>query len=356
MTGRFLIYGVTGYTGKLIASRARALGLNPILAGRNQARAKAMGESLGLEWRAFDLNDHDTLDRALGEVDAVLHVAGPFSATSRPMLDACLRTGRHYLDITGEIAVFEDCAARHDDAARKGIVVMPGVGFDVVPSDCLAAYVAGSIAEPRRLILAISGLGAMSRGTAKTGVEAIAKGTRVRRDGRIVALGRPPRFMVDFGEGAKPVIGVSWGDVSTAWHSTGVPDIEVCFQATPELERMAGLGSVMRWFLGLPFMQSRLKKAIDRRPEGPSERERASGFCIIHAEARNEAGEAAAARLRTPEGYTLTVETALDCITRVLEGKVKAGFQTPSRAFGANYILGFDGCSREDVPPQLLQG
>jgi short subunit dehydrogenase-like uncharacterized protein len=139
-TNRFLIYGATGYTGKLTARTAKEKGLEPILAGRNEVKLKALGEPLGFQFRAFDLSDKAKLDTALGEVDAVLHIAGPFSATSKPMADACLRTGTHYLDITGEIDVFEALAARDAEATKAGIMLLPGVGFDVVPSDCLASH------------------------------------------------------------------------------------------------------------------------------------------------------------------------------------------------------------------------
>lgn len=100
MNGRIMIYGATGYTGKLVAKEAKRQGLNPLLAGRNEAKVKAVAEPLGFEYRAFGLDNNAAMDAALSEVQAVLHIAGPFSKTSKPMLDACLRTKRHYLDIT----------------------------------------------------------------------------------------------------------------------------------------------------------------------------------------------------------------------------------------------------------------
>src|SRR5690606_37223372 len=151
----------------------------------------------------------------LSQVDVVLHIAGPFSQTSQPMVDACLRTGTHYLDITGEIDVFEACAARDEAAQKAGVMIMPGVGFDVVPSDCLAAHMKARLPDATELTLAISGLGHMSHGTAKTGVESIGKGTRIRRGGRIVTSRKPLHREIDFGQGAKSCIAIGWGDVST---------------------------------------------------------------------------------------------------------------------------------------------
>ena len=259
MSGKFMIYGATGYTGKLVARTAKALGMRPLLGGRNEARLKSVAGQHGLEFRAFDLDDRPALLAALGEVDAALHIAGPFSQTSKPMLDACIGTGTHYLDITGEIDVFEACAARDEEAQAAGVTVMPGVGFDVVPSDCLAAHMRARLPDAVELTLAISGLGQMSRGTAKTGVESIGKGTRVRRDGRIVSLKAPPRAEFDFGKGMKPAIAIGWGDVATAFHSTHIPHITVYFEASPQLEEMASLGGFKRWIAARGFMQRKLK-------------------------------------------------------------------------------------------------
>lgn len=349
MSGRFMIYGATGYTGKLVARRAAALGMTPILAGRNAAKLQAVAGSLGFDWTAVSLDRPEALDRALAEVEVVLHIAGPFSVTSQPMLEACLRTRTHYLDITGEIEVFEACAARDAEARAAGIMVLPGAGFDVVPSDCLAAHMKRRMPDATRLVLAISGLGGISHGTAKTMVESIAHGTRVRRGGRIVSLRRPERRMIDYGEGPRPSIAVGWGDVSTAWHSTGIPDITVYFEATPELERMARLGPVARWLLARKPVQAFLKRQIDRLPEGPTDEERAKGRAILVGEVSDAAGHVLRSRLVTPEGYTLTAETSLDIARRAMSGEAKPGFQTPSRAFGPDYILNFEGVTREDL-------
>lgn len=349
MSGKFMIYGATGYTGKLVARTAKALGMQPLLAGRNEARLKSVAGQHGFEFRAFELSDTAALVDALSEVDVVLHTAGPFSETSKPMLDACMRTGTHYLDITGEIDVFEACAARDVEAKQVGIMVMPGVGFDVVPSDCLAAHMKARMPDAVELTLAISGLGHMSRGTAKTGVESVGKGTRVRRDGRIVSLNTPPRAEFDFGHGPRHSIAIGWGDVATAFHSTGIPHITVYFEASLQLEQMAALGGFKRWVASLGFMQRKLKAQIDQQPEGPSDAERREGYAVLVGEARNIGGDKVVSRLQTPEGYTLTAMTSLEIVRRALTGEMQPGFQTPSLAFGADFITEFDGCTRQDM-------
>lgn len=348
MATDFMIYGATGYTGRLLAREAAERGLRPLVSGRNEAKLRELAEPLGLEHVAVSLDDRDALRKALDGVRVVLHAAGPFSATSEPMLDACLETGTSYLDITGEIDVFEACAARDDEARDRGILVMPGVGFDVVPSDCLAAHVKRRLPDATALHLAISGTNTISRGTAKTAVEAVRHGARVRRDGRIVELKEPLAREFDFGDGSHRFLAVAWGDVATAYHSTRIPDVTVYFMATRQLEKMAGLGAVARWLLGTAPMQAYLRRKIDQRPEGPSDKQRAAGRAHLLAVAENEAGESVRSQLLTPEGYTLTYLTGLAIVERVLQGETEPGFRTPSTAFGADFITEIEGCQRKD--------
>jgi short subunit dehydrogenase-like uncharacterized protein len=344
-----LIYGATGYTGKLIAQRAKARGLAPVLAGRNAAKVKDVAAPLGLEWQAFELSDRTKLDQALQGVAAVLHIAGPFSATSQPMVEACLRNKRQYLDITGEIDVFEACAAQSAAAKTAGIMLLPGVGFDVVPSDCLAAHVAKRLPNAKRLAIGISGMGKASRGTAKTMVESLGSGTRVRRGGALVSLPQAPTRSFDFGQGPSEAIGVSWGDVATAWASTAIPDIDVYFEAKGAIKNMARMGAFARWLTSLGLVKRFLKSRIDAMPEGPTDAERAASFHVLVAEAQDARGQTVVSRLRTPEGYTLTAETALSIAERVAAGDLKPGFQTPALAYGADFILQFAGCERQNV-------
>ena len=276
--GDFLVYGATGFTGRLIAEHAVERGLNPVLAGRDAAGVRSLAERLGLLHRAFELGSRKALVDGLTGIAAVLHAAGPFSATSAPMVEACLAAGVHYCDITGEIDVFENLAARDAQAKAAGVMLMPGVGFDVVPSDCLAAHVAAKLPCATWLRLSIGGLTRASRGTAKTMVEAIAQGVRVRRNGRVVLATGTPGSVADFGVGPRPTVGVSWGDVSTAWHSTGIPNIEVYFEADHNMRRAAAVPGFVKRALGTGVAKRFLKAQIDRRlPSGPTAEQRAQG-------------------------------------------------------------------------------
>ena len=349
MGGRYLIYGANGYTGDLVAREAVRRGQRPILAGRNASTVAALAEELGLEHRAFGLDDARALDAGLEGMAAVLHCAGPFAHTFRPMAEACLRVKAHYLDVTGEIEVFEALAARDAEAQAAGVMLLPGTGFDVVPSDCLAAHLKRRLPSATHLALAFVTTGGMSRGTATTMAENIHRGGLVRRDGVLTPV--PPAWKtrhVDFGRGPTATITIPWGDVATAYRSTGIPNIEV-YTAVPWLMR-AGV-RLSRPFLGVlarPGVQSFLKKRIRARGAGPSAEERARGVSLLWGEAKDDAGGAAVSRLRGPEGYTLTVLATLDCLDRVLSGNAPPGYQTPAKAYGPDLVLALEGVSRSD--------
>ncbi len=231
-----LIYGANGYTGALIARMAAERGMRPILAGRNRDAIVAQAGALGLEYRVFALDDAAALDVALDGVTVALHCAGPFAHTDRPMVDGCLRKKTHYLDITGEAAVFEALARRDAQAKAAGIMLLPGAGFDVVPSDCLAAHLKRRLPGACRLALAFLTLSRVSWGTATTAVENLHRGGLVRQDGQLVSVPAAHKTRtIDFGDRSAAAVALPWGDVSTAFYSTGIPNIEAT--ARPERRR-----------------------------------------------------------------------------------------------------------------------
>jgi short subunit dehydrogenase-like uncharacterized protein len=346
-----LIYGSTGYTGRLIVAEALARGLRPTLAGRTADTVRTQAESLGLEWRVATMDNSAAMDGALAGASVVLHCAGPFARTWRAMSDACLRHRAHYLDITGEIAVFEGLAGRDADARSAGIMLLPGVGFDVVPSDCLAAHLARRVSNAVHLSLAFRALGGASRGTLATMVANLGTPGAVRRDGRIVPVPQAWRTRrIDFGDGRpRDATTIPWGDVSTAFHSTGIPNIEVYVSMRPALRRAA---IASRW-LG-PVLRSGIVRRIfaarvQRGAPGPSEAERARGVSLLWGEAVAADGRRAESRLRGANGYALTAQTAVHLAAKALRGEVRVGFQTPSRAYGADVILEVPGVVRTDV-------
>ncbi|MBK7952261.1 MAG: saccharopine dehydrogenase NADP-binding domain-containing protein [Deltaproteobacteria bacterium] len=348
---RILIYGATGYTGKLVAREAARRGLDVVLAGRDRHRLDDVAREHGFEARAVALDDAAGLRAALADVAAVLHIAGPFSRTSKPMADACLETGTHYLDVTGEIDVFEALARRGEEALRAGVTLLPGVGFDVVPSDCLAVHVAKRIDEPKRLRIGLAGLGGgASRGTARTMVESLADGLRIRHQGVLVPrpFGRlEHRF--DLGAGPLRALALPLADLASAFHSTGIPNIETYVVASGSLPNLLRLVERLRPILRLGFVQRFLSDRIDRLPEGPSDEARESGRSLVLAEVEGAGGLRAAAMLETPSGYAITQVAAVEAARRVAEGLAPIGFQTPATAFGPDFVLECSNSRRTDL-------
>jgi short subunit dehydrogenase-like uncharacterized protein len=347
-----LIYGANGYTGRLIVKQAVARGLRPVLAGRNATELGALARDHGLESRAAALDDAGALDAALAGCAVVIHAAGPFAHTSRPMVDACIRNRVHYLDITGEIGVFETLAsnARSTQARDAGVMLLPGSGFDVVPTDCLAAHLKRRLPSATWLTLAFSGGTGLSRGTATTMVENIQRGGAIRRGGKITPV--PAAWKqrdINFGDRVRHVVTLPWGDVSTAFHSTGIPNIEVYTAAPAAAVRGMIMSRYLGWLMATAPAQDFLKGRIRAGAPGPSDAQRASAVARLWGEAWDDDGNKVVSRLRTPDGYTLTALTSVAAAEKVLAGGAKPGFQTPSLAFGADFILEIVGSEREDV-------
>jgi short subunit dehydrogenase-like uncharacterized protein len=345
-----LIYGAYGYTGTLIVEEALEQGLRPLLAGRNADKLQLLAERYGLPSQALDLKASATLDAAFKGQRLVLNCAGPFAHTFRPVAEACLRQKVHYLDITGEIAVFEALAQMHAAAGQAGSVLLPGVGFDVVPTDCLAAHLKDRMPDASELRLAFCGGGGFSRGTRRTLLESISRGA-VRRDGRVTPV--PPAWkvmQVDFGEGhARTVVTVPWGDVATAWYSTQIPNIETYAALGQSQLRALRLSRYSGALLRTGLFQALLRWRADARLAGPAAGTRHKSHSLIWGEVRNSAGRVLQSRMRCANGYSFTARAAVAAARRVLAGDVHPGFQTPSRAFGIGFALAL-GARVTDLP------
>jgi short subunit dehydrogenase-like uncharacterized protein len=352
-SGRLLIYGAYGYTGRLVAKVAKERGLRPVLGGRKPQPLEGLADELELESQAFLLDSREIVERRLREVDAILLCAGPFSRTFRPVLEACLATGTHYLDITGEVDVLESLALRDEDARTANVALLPGVGFDVVPSDCLAVHLARRLPGATKLELAIEALGSVSRGTALTMLEQIGRPGRVRRDGRLVEVPaawktRGLTFRGTGGASSRVGATIPWGDLATAWRSTGIRDIEVYAALSgPQrlaLRNMRWLGPALaRW----PLRSLAAWRARSAKP-GPTPAERARGRARLWGRVEDPSGSACESWLETPDPYALTAETAVLAVERVLAGGVAPGFHTPGQAFGPDFVLEIPGVTRWD--------
>lgn len=354
---QWMIYGANGYTGRLAIQQAKARGHKPIIAGRDPQTIADLAKAEGLEARVFHLDDKKATLAGLKNIAAVLHCAGPFSATSKPMLDACIATGAAYLDITGEIDVFEAVFARDAELKAKGVTAIPGVGFDVVPSDCLAAMLKERLPDAESLTLAFhTGGGKLSPGTAKTMVESAWRGGRERRGGKIIDVPELRTRTIPF-----PIRGrtgperkdsaallIPWGDVSTAFQSTGIPNIQVFMGAGKQ--QIAGMKSMrrIRWALKPKPVQSFLQRRIEKNVKGPNAEERAKVRVSLWGEALGPGGKKVTLGLITPEGYALTAVSAIAAIEKVVAGGVPAGALTPSLAFGSRFVTGLEGVELVD--------
>ncbi len=347
----FLLYGATGYTAGLIRKMAPDFGLVPVLAGRNEAAIKALAEPHGLAYRVADLADAVGLDTMLRGQLVVLHCAGPFSKTALPMQQACLRAGVDYLDITGEIEIFEQGFRLDKRAQAAGSMLMSGVGFDVVPTDCLALYLKNQLPDATHLQLAFANVGgSLSHGTAQTATENMGAGGLVRENGLLRPVPTAHKMLsVAFKPGtSRSCMSIPWGDVSTAYYTTGIPNIETFMAAPAGQIRLAKLGNSLGWLLRNAWVQRFIRNRISRSVTGPDEQTRKTARSLVWGQVRNQAGKTVTARLDCPEGYTLTALTALTIVRDVLDGKRKAGFQTPAGLYGPDLILEIDGVTRTD--------
>lgn len=341
---QWMIYGANGYTGELIARAAKQGGLSPVLAGRDAGRIETLARELDLPHRVFALDAADRVRDGLAGMALVLHCAGPFSATSAPMIEGCLAVGAHYLDITGEIAVFEHAQAQRARAEQAGIVICPGVGFDVIPTDCVALKLKELMPEATHLSLGFETASGLSPGTSKTVIEGFSTGCQVRRDGRIVdkplAWGRR---VIDFGAGPRSAMTIPWGDVSTAWYTTGIPNIDTWLPLPRAAIAAARLGNLFRPVLGNRWVQARLKGLVTRYVKGPDARARARLSTRVWGEARNRQGDRKVVRLTTANGYALTIDGALAVVMHLLSTTVAPGCHTPAGMLGADFVTRLPG-------------
>jgi short subunit dehydrogenase-like uncharacterized protein len=340
----FMIYGANGYTGELIAREAVAQGMKPILAGRSKAKVARLALELNLECRVFDLGDPAGIAQHLHGVAVVLLTAGPFSATSRPMVQACLQAGAHYLDITGEIDVFEQVHQADGEARKAGIVLCPGVGFDVIPTDCVAAALKEALPDATELRLGFDTTVSLSPGTMKTTLESAPQGGRVRRNGQLVHVPLAHEVRrIDFGRGERLAVAVPWGDVSTAFHTTGIPNITVYVPATRLSIVGMKLGNVFRPFMRMAVVQRALNALVSLTVKGPDETARARMPAYVWGEAINARGERRTARVKTANGYSLTIPGALAVTQHLLSQQASSGFNTPSRLMGHGLLAQLPG-------------
>jgi short subunit dehydrogenase-like uncharacterized protein len=334
-----LLYGAYGYTGRLILEVGKQLGLSMLLAGRQAAQLQQLSATSGYPYEAFGLDQTAVLENCLSKVRVVIHAAGPYKFTAKPMVEACLKTQTHYLDITGEIEVFEWVAAQHERAVAKGIVLLPGAGFDVVPTDCLALKLKKMLPNARQLHLAFKSSGGVSRGTALTVVENLEKGGYIRKEGKLVAVPTAYRVRELTWEGKRyTAVSIPWGDVSTAYHSTGIPNIIAFTVMPPKLIARMRLMNRMGFLLRSALVKKWMGAWVRANVKGPGEKAREQGSTQCWGEAIGPDGNRVHAALTTQEGYSLTAQAVATAALKLLQSPLPPGFYTPALAFGEQFI------------------
>ncbi len=345
----FLLYGANGYTGELIARHAASYGLTPILAGRRANALEPLAIKLGFPFKKILLEDERSLKEALQQVKLVIHAAGPFQFTAKQMVDACLQTGTHYIDINGDLSVFEMLKGYDNVAKQAGIMILPGAGFDVVPTDCLALALKKKLPDASSLKLAFATLGgSISHGTATSMVHKLGEGGAVRKDGRIIKVPLGEKGMwIDFGKKRLFVMTIPWGDVSTAFFTTGIPDIEAYTAISKNIFHMLKLQGLFNPLLRSELFRNFLLRRINKRPAGATDEQRAKAISLVWGQVMNAQGITASGRLEGPEGYTITFHGCLLIAKKILEGIFKKGYQTPASAYGEDLIKEIPGVKFE---------
>lgn len=341
---QWMIYGANGYTGEIIAREAAKRGKKPVLAGRSEAKLKPLAEELDLSYKVFPLDSIAEISEQLSEQYLVLHCAGPFSATAEPMMRACIKSNTHYLDITGEIPVYELAMSLSDEAKQAGVLLCPGVGFDVIPTDCVAAKLKQLMPDATHLSLGFDSRSVLSPGTAKTSIEGLSSGGKIRKNGEIkqVALAYKTR-KIDFGDGEKLAMTIPWGDVATAYFTTQIPNIEVFIPASPKMVKNLKRLNNVRFLLGLGFIQNFMKRQVDKKVKGPNEEKRNSMQTYVWGEVKNAKGDSKVVRIATASGYALTVTGALTVVDYLQNNSIDGGYITPSVLMGADLVTQLPG-------------
>ncbi|MGY2397605.1 saccharopine dehydrogenase family protein [Pseudomonas sp. SDO5271_S396] len=303
-----MIYGATGYTGRMAAQHAKHLGLNLVLAGRNAERLASLAVELDAPCRVF------TTDAAqLEGIDVLRNFAGPFAQTAGALMRACIANGTDYLDITAEINVYR---LAEQLGAEADVMLLPGVGWDVVPTDCLAMHVASRVQTPQSIKIALQVPGAMSRGSAMSVGEIIGAGVMARIEGELVATPDAQSQHLDFGDGLALCTPLSFGDLVTAWHSSAIPNISMFVHISGEAFPEGDLSLL---------------------PDGPTQAQRDAHRARAVAEVTGINGSVARSVIETVNGYSYTPLAAVEAARRVLDGERRSGFETPAKLFGVGF-------------------
>jgi short subunit dehydrogenase-like uncharacterized protein len=326
----FMIFGCTGYTGRLVTEYAKSLGLNFIIAGRSENKVQALAARLDVQYRVFDISDPQFINASLADVQLVLNCAGPFKRTAGPLMKGCIRSGTHYLDVSAELDSYRLADELNQEAREAKVMLMPGCGGSVAMLGCLAGYAIEGVENPVAIDMALHVAGSMSRGSALSAVEGLTTKCLNRVHGALVEQDANAASDFDFhdGKGRVKCFPVTLPDLITIWKSTKVPNIKTFVHASGD---------------AFP------KDDIASLPDGPTVQQREASPYHASAVVTSEDGSARHAVLHTVNGYTFTAQASVEAAKRVLGGEAAGGFQTPAAMFGTRFVDGVAGSVMQDV-------
>jgi short subunit dehydrogenase-like uncharacterized protein len=317
--GKVMIYGATGYTGGLMCKRAKQTGLDFVLAGRTDSLVQSAAAKLDVPYRVFNVSGSELLNSSLDGISVLLNCAGPFARTAKPLIEACLRTGVHYLDTSAELGTYL-LAEKYDSQAKAAnVMLMPGCGGSVAIFGCLVARALENLDNVQQVHLALHVSGPMSRGSAITAMESSNAQSMQRLDGYLTAQDAAGTALFDFGDGRGAVgcFPVTLPDIVTIHKSFGVSNIRTFANAS-----------------GTAFPDGDLAAL----PDGPTTEERDANPYHAAIAVTLADGSVHRSVLRLVNGYTLIAKASVEAARRVAAGDCLSGFQTSATVFGAGFM------------------
>lgn len=337
-----LLYGANGYSAQLIIEELLSKNILPVVAGRTHNKIKSAATKFGCEFKIFDLDDFETICNEIVNFKVVLNCAGPFQFTAEKLIKACIKEKVNYIDITGEIPVIEYAWSKNDEAKKAGICIIPSVGFDVIPTDCLSVITARKIKNPQSLEILLQNENVkISRGTLITTIEMMCNSGKLRKEGKIIdsPIGEKV-FVKDIGEKKYYGISIPWGDVASAYYSTGIKNITVYLGVNRIIYSLRKVLLQLIKLLRVNLIKSGIIRIIKLLVTGPDEKKRKKVKSYIITSVKNEIESCTDINLVT-EGYTLTKIGAATAVERILQGIDKKGTLTPAMAFGYDFVNPF---------------
>lgn len=346
MKSRIMIYGVDSFMGALASRAAMRRGISHVAAGRNiagvaqhaAAVAKEADNALA-EPRTFTLGDKARIAAQLDDVGVVVNCSPLEGGGLLSLIDACLATGTHYIDMTSERTQIAAIAAHDEMAKRANVMVMAGAGFDYAAIDAVAERLAQILRGARAVTIAVK-RGAPTLPEARRLVAALTAEGETLKNGQFVPARAGERSIeVDFGEGPEKAWLAPWRGEATGMRHRGTYSTMESYEVLPErAARVFAKGRIAMRFFRRGWGVKRLERKLSKGRLSPTSAELKNGRAAVWGEARTPEGIRFCARLETPEAHLWSAEAAVLLARRAVQAAAKPGFQLPFAIAGAALI------------------